>query len=108
MTEQECKLCNGGVYKKIKEAPIAHKFYKPVKDYVMSTLGDISLADVVASFAFQVTKSFFRTIIYHNFSNEDRLQLYIEVLPKGWFFDISRKLFTNQTVNINESPRSFV
>jgi len=56
MTEENCILHKGFVYKFIPESKRSFTYYKPVKDYVMKILGNPLVADVVANHAYEVTR----------------------------------------------------
>ena len=99
MEEQNCALFQGCVYKLAPMSTTTFTFYKTAKDYVMSILGNMMIADVVAGHANQISGLLSEpecTLLTQMKMDFD----YIEVLPKGWFFKIDEKKFAAKRIAV--------
>ena len=107
MEEQNCALFQGCVYKLAPMSTTTFTFYKTAKDYVMSILGNMMIADVVAGQANQISS----LLSEPECTSLTQMKIdfdYIEVLPKGWFFKIDEKKFVKNPENLKGTPRAFV
>lgn len=101
-------ICQGIVYKKIKESQFTSIYYGSVKKYLMRAISDLELANVIVPHLSTIENLLSdpdcRIIkplkINHNL---------IEVLPAGTCFRISSKRFVKiKTMPEKVSPRAFV
>lgn len=95
------------MYKKAPEATETYVCFRSVKDYVMHILGDTAIADVVVPCVDKVCKLLSEPSCH--IIQQMRIDYdYIEVHPKGWFFNIPEKTFIKDPKNLKGSPRTFV
>jgi len=107
MEEHNCKLYRGHVYKLVPESTRTFSFYKSVNNYIMQLLGNPMVADVLAAHAYPVIRLLSEQSC--RIIKQIRIDFnYIEVLPKGFFFNIRKKTFEENPKELVNSPRAFV
>lgn len=98
---------DGAVYKKVKDSTFTYIFCSTVKDFLMHILGNVEVADQIATYVGQLT----------NLLSEKSCQLikpividtnYIECLPEGMCFSIPERIFVMNPKDLKGSPRAFV
>ena len=96
----------GRVYKKISEATYSYTYCTSVKDYLLNLLGNVEVADLIASHVTQLT-----TLL-----SEPACRLikpieidynFIEVEDQ-YLFDIAGKRFIKESGSLKGSPRAFI
>ena len=100
-------LCSGEIYKLVSDATFTFVYCGSVKDYLLKQMGNVEHADVLAPCWQQLVALLSETscrlikpiIIDHN---------YIEVLPSGTCFNLFKKCFEMNPVDLEGSPRAFV
>ena len=96
----------GRVYKKTPEATYTYIYCTSVKDYLLNLLGNVEVADLIASHVTQLTKLLSEPVcrlikpieINYNF---------IEVEDQC-LFDIAGKRFIKEGGSLKGSPRAFI
>jgi hypothetical protein len=107
MTEDNCAMYDGEVYKKVADAKFTYMAHKSLKSYVNGLLADIDVADVLVPYIGQILNLLSEpscgmvkqlTIDYD----------YIECQPYAFCFHISKKCFEKDPKDLRGSPRAFV
>ena len=106
MNDNEFGLHDGHVYRKVPDGKYTYTYCSPVKDYILSTMSNVAVADVCAPLMRQLigllSEPACRMIqpipIDYN---------YIEV-EDGYCLHIEKKVFVQDPVQLKGSPRAYV
>ena len=96
----------GRVYKKIPEATYTYIYCTSVKDYLLNLLGNVEVADLIASHVTQLTKLLSEPAC--------RLIKPIEIdynfiqVKDQYLFDIAGERFIKESGSLKRSPRAFI
>lgn len=107
MSQSNCGICDGKVFKKIADAKYTYVYCSTVKTFLHHILSNIQVADVVAPLLGPINNILSEPScaiippIYFDYN-------YIEVKPKGTCFDIKGKRFIKNPENLKGSPRAFI
>lgn len=107
MVTQNCKIFDGNVYRLLGRSSCTYHYFSPMKSYLLGLLSNAELADNLISFIPQITS----ILSEPSCKMVEPLKFdfnYIEVLPKGYFFNIERKCFVKNPRDLVGSPRAFV
>ena len=107
MIDLDCALFNGDVFEKIERSTATYTFSSSAKDFLMTLLENSEIADNIATYVFGIAKLLSDPacrIIKPITIDYD----YIEVEPKGFFFNIPKKIFIRNPTDLKGSPRAFV
>lgn len=107
MSDNNFGLSDGAVYKKAPDSSFTFIFCSTVKCFLLKLLGNFEIAEQIVTFIPTLTSllsdSNCRLIkpisIDYN---------YIECLPRGTCFNIEKKCFEVNPINLKGSPRAFV
>ena len=107
MEDRKCGLYRGDVYILAPRATKTYTFCSTVKEFLLTLIGNMEIADNISNHIFPITKLLSEPSckiikpITLDFN-------YIEVLPKGHFFNIEKKTFEVNPKQLRGSPRAFV
>lgn len=101
-----CAIYNGEVYKKVKDSKYTYVAYKSIKKYIMESLSD----PIVAETILPVINQFINLSSDPDCGLIRNLEIdfnFIECQPYGVCFDIEKKSFIKDPINLKGSPRAF-
>ena len=110
MSAENCGVYDGYLYKLAPEAKFTFIYCCTMKDFLLSLLGNVEIADILLPFVGVITGLLSEPACRLIKPLTMDLNL-IEVLPPGTCFDIKRKEFKDYSENIGDdfaSPRAFV
>ena len=107
MVEQNYALFKGNIYKLVPESTRTYSYCSSVSDYLMRLLGNMEIANNIATDVFQMIKLLSQPEC-RMIENIKIDYNYIEVLPSGYFFNIEQKCFEKNPRQLVGSPRAFV
>lgn len=107
LKEAGCALHDGEVYKKEEDAVYTYLPFKPIRTFLMESLSNSSVADVVIPCMNQLLM-FLSDADCGLIKSIDIDYNFIEVQPKGYCFDIKKKEFIKDPPDLKGSPRAFI